>query len=260
MKISAVIIARDEEQKIGDAIRSVEWADEVLLVDAESTDRTREIAEELGAKVIVNPWPGFAKQKQFGVDAAANDWIFSLDADERVGPGLRDEILALKKQPEEKLAAGYRIPRLTYYIGRPVRHGGWYPDRQLRFFDRRRGHWGDRIIHESWQVNEGESVARLAGDILHFSVDSLEQHDEMIRTRYAPLGARQMFESGKRTSWLKIAAAGPAAFIRTFILKAGFLDGAPGWHIARFAAKHARLKHELLRDLQEDRRPRNDTD
>lgn len=255
MRISAVIIACDEEEKIGDAVRSVGWADEVLVIDSESTDRTRELAEELGARLIVNSWPGFAAQKQFGVDAAENDWIFSLDADERVSPELREEILRLKARPEETLSAGYRVPRLAFYMGRPVRHGGWHPDRQLRFFDRRRGRWSDRVIHESWRVNTGERVERLNGDILHYSVDTLQQHNEMIRTRYAPLGAQQMFESGKRTSQLKIAVAGPAAFVSTYILKAGFLDGSAGWHIARFAAKHASLKHRLLRELQEKAEP-----
>ena len=251
MKVSAVIIGCDEEEKIGDAVRSVGWADEVVVVDSGSADRTREIAEELGVRVIVNPWPGFARQKQFGVDAAENDWIFSLDADERVSEELREEILQLKARSEETLAAGYRMPRLAFYMGRAVRHGGWYPDWQLRFFDRRRGRWSDRVIHESWRVNAGERVEQLKGDILHYSVDSLEQHDEMIRTRYAPLGARQMFESGKRTSRLKIPVAGPAAFISTYLLKAGFLDGSAGWHIAMFAAKHARLKHKILGELQE---------
>ncbi|MFL6373937.1 MAG: glycosyltransferase family 2 protein [Pyrinomonadaceae bacterium] len=257
MKISAVIIARDEEQKIGDALRSVAWADEVLLVDSESTDRTREIAEELGARIIVQPWLGFSKQKQFAVDSAANDWIFSLDADEAVSPELRDEVLRLRDQREEDLAAGYRIPRLAFYVGKPVRHGGWYPDWQMRFFDRRRGHWSDRIIHESWRLDEGERIEKLKGEILHYSVDSIAEHDRMIRIRYAPLGARQMFDNGKRTTALKVASAGPAAFLGTYILKAGFLDGSAGWHIATFAAKHARLKHQMLRDLQKDNRQRN---
>ena len=255
VKISAVIIACDEEEKIGDAVGSVAWADEVLVVDSGSTDRTREIAEELRARVIVNPWPGFAAQKQFGVDAAANDWIVSLDADERVSEELRKEILRLARQPEETLAAGYRIPRLNFYVGRRVRHGGWYPNLQLRLFDRRRGGWGDRIIHESWQVNEGERVEGLKGDIHHHSIDSLEQHEEMLRSRYAPLGAQQMYESGKRASRLKMLAAGPVGFLRTYILKAGFLDGSAGWHIARFAAKHDRLKYQLLRDLQKRSKP-----
>src|SRR5947208_5213000 len=128
MKISAVIIAGNEEAKIADAVRSVDWADEVLVVDSESTDRTREIAESLGARVIEREWPGFSAQKQFGADSAENDWIFSLDADERVSAGLKAEILAIRDADES--ADAYRIPRLAFYLGRPVRHGGWYPDWQ----------------------------------------------------------------------------------------------------------------------------------
>ena len=123
MKISAVIISCNEEKNIEDAIRSVSWADEVLVVDSESTDRTREIAESLGARVVVNAWPGFSKQKQYAVDHVANDWIFSLDADERVSAELRAEILELQKG--DGSVDGYRIPRLSYYMGRAIKHGGW---------------------------------------------------------------------------------------------------------------------------------------
>jgi glycosyltransferase involved in cell wall biosynthesis len=252
MKISAVIITRDEEAKIGDAIRSVAWADEVIVVDSESTDGTRKIAQELAARVIVNPWPGFSKQKQFGLDAASNDWILSLDADERVSPELAAEIQQLGVHPASSLAAGYRIPRLSYYMGRAIRHTGWYPDRQLRLFDRRRARWNDNVIHESVRVDGGETVDDLGGDILHFSVDSPAHHHEMIGTRYAPLGARQMFDRGKRTSALGVAMAGPAAFLQSYVLKAGFLDGFPGFCISRFAAHHAFLKHLLLWEMQRE--------
>src|SRR2546421_3991469 len=124
MQISVVIIAGNEEEKIGDAIRSVAWADEVLVIDSESTDRTRGIAESMGARVITREWPGFAAQKQFGVGEAKHDWIFSLDADERVSDPLRDEVLALAAAAT---IAGYRLPRLSYYMGRAIRHSGWYP-------------------------------------------------------------------------------------------------------------------------------------
>jgi glycosyltransferase involved in cell wall biosynthesis len=250
MKISAVIIAGNEEAKIADAVRSVAWADEVLVVDSESTDRTREIAEGLGAHVIVNAWPGFSAQKQFGVDNASNDWVFSLDADERVSSALRESIERIRATRSASLPAAYRIPRLTYYLGQPVRHGGWYPDRQTRLFDRRHGKWNGRIIHESWSVNDGSEIADLDGNIIHYTVDTLDEHERMIRTRYAPLGAKHMFESGRRSSHLALLAAGPAAFIQTYLLKLGALDGAAGWHIARFAAMHARLKHEMLLEMQ----------
>src|SRR4051794_29616687 len=119
MNISAVIIAGDEEEKIADAIRSVEWVDEVIVVDSESTDSTRQIAEEMGAYVISRPWPGFAAQKQFGVEAASFDWILSLDADERISPALRDEIHGVMNMPMSLRPDGFKIPRLTYYMGRP---------------------------------------------------------------------------------------------------------------------------------------------
>jgi glycosyltransferase involved in cell wall biosynthesis len=254
MQISAVIIAGNEETKIGDAIRSVQWADEILVIDSESTDRTREIAESLGARVIRRPWPGFAAQKQFGVDQSKNDWIFSLDADERVSDDLRDAITTLQKAHEDGPIAGYRIPRLSYYMDRPIRHSGWYPDWQLRLFDRKRARWSDDVIHESVKADDGAAVGELKGDIIHLSVDTPLQHHEMIGKRYAPLAARQMYDRGRRTSAFRVAVAGPMAFVSHFVLKAGFLDGFPGFCIARFAGHHAFLKHLLLWQLQQDKR------
>lgn len=245
MKISAVIVSFNEESNIADAIKSVEWADEVIVVDSHSEDRTREIAAASGATVIERDWPGFAAQKQFAADSAKNDWVLSLDADERVSPELRDEILKI-----EDGADGYRIPRLSIYMGRRVRHGGWYPDRQLRLFDRRKGRWKQVRVHESVTMDEGASIGSLRGDILHYSVESAAHHHRMIGERYAPLAAEQMLAEGRRTSPLSIAAAGPTAFIRSYLLKAGFLDGLAGLAIAKFAAHHAFLKHLLLWEMQ----------
>lgn len=250
MKISAVIIAGNEEQKIATAIESVQWADEVVVIDSESTDRTRDIAEAMGCRVVVRKWTGFAEQKQFGVDSALNDWIFSLDADEIVSDELRREIEMIGNIPENRNAAGYSIPRLSYYMDRPIRHSGWYPDWQLRLFDRRRAGWNDAIVHESVKVFNGEAVEKLKGEILHFSVDNATQHHSMIGTRYAPLSARKMFDSGRRTTRIEVMMAGPLAFVTTFFLRAGFLDGFPGYCIARFAAQHAFLKYLILFELQ----------
>ena len=256
MKISAVIIALNEEENIADAIKSVAWADEVLVVDSESTDETRAIAESLKAKVVTKKWEGFSKQKQFAVDNAAHDWIFSLDADERVSDRLKEEILKLKNQLENSLASGYKIPRLTFYMNRWIRHGGWYPDWQLRFFDRRKGKWKDVLIHESVEMQENARVEKLSGDILHYSIPDAAYHNQMIANRYAPLAAEQMFGCGRRTSPFKIFTAGIIAFLQTYILKLGFLDGLPGFCIARFAAHHAFLKHLLLWEIQESPKPR----
>jgi len=250
VKISAVIISFNESANIREAIRSVDWADEILLVDSGSTDDTREIAAELGARVITRAWPGFARQKQFAVDNAVNDWIFSLDADERVSVKLKDEILGLKALPEDDLAKGYKIPRLTLYMGREIRGGGWYPDWQLRLFDRRSGKWKDIAIHESVEMAPGAKVENLSGDILHHSISNAAYHHKMIGERYAPLAAQQMFETGRRTTRFKVRTAGFTTFIHTYFLKGGFRDGFAGFVIARFAAHHAFLKHLLLWEMQ----------
>lgn len=253
MKITAAIITFNEESNIRDAISSVEWADEVLVVDSESTDRTCKIAGSMGARVISRPWPGFSAQKQFAVDEAANDWILSLDADERVSPGLRQEISEIIAQGPNY--DGYTIPRLSFYMGKPIRHSGWYPDRQLRLFDRTKGRWKEVAIHESFEMQPTSKAGELRGDLYHYSVENAEHHHRMIGERYAPLSAHQMYESGRRTSSIGVISAGPIAFIRSYFLKMGILDGLPGFCISRFAAHHAFLKHLMLWELQNKRPP-----
>jgi len=253
VKISVCIITFNEENKITEAVESVAWADEVLIVDSESTDRTRAIAESLGAKVLIKKWAGFSKQKQFAADSAAHDWIFSLDADERISEKLKDEILKLRSAPKNVLADGYRIPRLSFYMNRPIRHGGWYPDWQLRFFNRRQGNWKDVLIHESVQMKTNAIIEKLTGDILHYTVENASHHHRMIGTRYAPLAAEQMFVRGKKASVFKVATVGSTTFLQNYILKGGFLDGFAGFCIARFAAHHAFLKYLLLWELQSKR-------
>lgn len=248
MKISACIIAFNEEKNIARAIKSVDWADEIVVVDSESTDRTKEIAAQLGAKVVTQKWLGFARQKQLAVEIAENDWIFSLDADEEVSTELRNEILKLKSG--RNFADAYRISRLAIYLNRPIRYGGWYPDWQIRLFNRKKGRWLDVIIHESVQMDSDAKISRLRGDILHYSVNSLWQHNRMIAERYAPLAAQQMFNDGKRTSIPKIVLSGCFSFIRSYFLKLGFLDGFPGFCIAYFAAHNSMMKHLLLWEMQ----------
>ena len=250
MQITATLITLNEADNIRDACESVAWADEILVVDSQSTDDTRDIAVRAGARVIINPWPGFARQKQFAVDQATHDWIFSLDADERLSPELRAAIDQLRDQDDDGLADGYRVARRAFYMDRWIRGGGWYPDYQLRLFNRARGHWRERIIHESVVMDQGTKVDTLRGDLLHYSMRDPAHHRQMIEQRYAPLGAEQMFREGKRTSALQSSLAGPAAFIRSFVLKGGFRDGRAGWTIARMAGYHASLKHSILRERQ----------
>ena len=246
MKISAVIIAGNEEAKIAEAIESVSFADEVLVVDSDSVDGTAAISRQLGARVIVKPWMGFSKQKQFAVESAEHDWILSIDADERVSAALRSEIEAIRTSKETEVAA-FRIPRLSFYLDRPIRHSGWYPDRQIRLFDRRKASWNDREIHES--VETAGPVNNLTGDLLHYSVDNPSHHHRMIGERYAPFSALMAYESGQRGSIAKVVFSPISTFVRNFILKVGFLDGLPGFAVCWFSAHHAFLKNLILWEL-----------
>jgi glycosyltransferase involved in cell wall biosynthesis len=250
LKISATIITFNEAENIRAACESLAWADEIIVVDSESTDATREIAVECGARVITRAWTGFAAQKQFAADQAAHEWVFSLDADERVSAPLRASIEDLLYTSDTQLSDGYRVARRSFYMNRWIRGGGWYPDHQLRLYRRARGRWTGAYIHESVKMDEGARVSILRGDLLHYSVRDAAHHHRMIGERYAPLAARQAFEQGRRTTPLKIAVASPSAFLRSYILKAGFRDGLAGLAIARFAAHHAFLKNLLLWELQ----------
>src|SRR5260370_9010938 len=254
MRISATIITFNEAENIRDACASVAWADEVVVVDSESTDTTRKIAQECGARVIVNPWSGFAAQKQFAVEAARHDWILSLDADERVSAELQASIKALRDSDESCLADGYRVARRAFYLGRWIRGGGWYPDYQLRLFKRTLGRWSPRLIHESVTMKPGAKVETLSGDLLHYSMRDPEHHRQMIEDRYAPLGAQQMFADGKRTSRVAKLLAGPMTYLRSLILKGGWRYGRAGLTIPKLAAHHASLKPALLYKIQNQHR------
>jgi glycosyltransferase involved in cell wall biosynthesis len=248
MEITATIITFNEESNIKAACESVAWADEVVVVDSNSTDATRDLAERCGARVIVNNWPGFGAQKQFAVEQAKHEWIFSLDADERVSDELKRSIEELRNS--KTVADGYQVARRTFYQQRWIRGGGWYPDYQLRLFRKSKGHWKQRHIHESVTMEPGARVEKLKGDLLHYTSPNASHHNRIIGERYAPLAARQMFEEGRRTSVLGVATAGPAAFIRSWILKGGVRDGLAGFAIASFAAHHAFLKHLMLWEIQ----------
>jgi glycosyltransferase involved in cell wall biosynthesis len=250
MKISATIITLNEEENIREACESLAWADEIVVVDSGSTDKTVEIAESCGARVISREWKGFSAQKQFAAEQTLNDWIFSLDADERVSEELEASIATLRKRSDNELAGGYRVARRSFYQERWIKGGGWYPDWQLRLYKKSVGHWEPRLIHESVKMESAARVEKLAGDILHYSGKDAAYHHRMIGERYAPLAAQQMLEEGRRTTPLKIATAAPSAFIGSYILKGGFRDGLAGLSIASFAAHHAFLKHIMLWEKQ----------
>jgi hypothetical protein len=263
-EISATIITLNEEKNIARTIRSLAAADEVIIVDSGSTDATCAIATEMGARLIHNPWPGYAAQKNFAARLARHDWILSLDADEELNPEARQALTRWKNsQPQ---AAGYRWPRCAWYMGRWIRHSGWYPDWKLRLYDRRHGEWRGEYVHESVvlhgppiQPGEGTPagpapgsaagpIPILAGKILHYSAETPAEQNERIE-RYTDLAAREMVSHGRRATAFDLSLAPPFTFLQTYFLKLGFLDGRAGFHIARAAAHYVRRKYEKLKAL-----------
>jgi glycosyltransferase involved in cell wall biosynthesis len=244
--VSATIITRNEARNIERAIRSLACADEIIVVDSESTDNTASIARSLGATVITHAFEGFAAQKNFATAQARHDWILSLDADEELNPAAQQGIEQWKASTPA--ANGYRFTRRARYLGRWIGHSGWYPDYKVRLFHRRRGQWQGAYVHESVVV-EGR-VETLPGEILHYTCDSLEEHRERIEF-YTDLAAREMFDQGKRVSPLGRWLTPPWIFLETYLFRGGILDGREGFLIARMAARYVCRKFEKLQRLRE---------
>lgn len=242
-RVTATVITFNEAANIEAALVSLGFADEIVVVDSESTDDTVAIARRFTDKVWVRPWPGYIAQKNFAAAQASHDWILSLDADERVSPPLADEIRGL---PAEDAVAGYRIPRVTFHLGRWLRSTDWYPDYQLRLYDRRRARWSGRHVHES--VTADGPVGRLGGEILHYAYRDLSHH-LLTMDRYTTLAARQMFEDGRRAGWWDLALHPPAAFLRNYVLRGGFRDGVPGLIVSAMNARYVGLKLAKLWEL-----------
>lgn len=244
--VSAVLIAQNEEKTIVDALASVAFCDEIVVVDSGSTDGTREVAAAAGARVVVNaPWPGFTAQRDFATRAARHDWVLALDADERVGAPLREEVQALRARGFA--AAGYRIPRVAWYLGRWVRATDWYPDWQVRLFDRTRGAWQGDLVHESFAVRG--PVGRLRGDLEHHPYADISDHLRKIDS-YTTLWARQAFAAGRRSNVLDMSAGASWAFFRNYVLKRGFVLGSTGFVISVLNTHYTFAKLAKLRELE----------
>lgn len=246
IRISACVVALNEEDRIGECLASLDFCDELLVVDSHSSDRTREIASEQGARVIERDWPGHVAQKEFAIRAADHDWVLCLDADERLSPELRREIIALRDAGFAR-HAGWSFPRLSNYLGTWVRHGSWYPNRQLRLFDRRRGHYGGVDPHD--RVETDDSVGRLAGELIHYPYRGLSHH---LRTMdsYTTLSARGLFERGRRASVWDLVLRPPARFLRFLVLRRGFLLGWKGLLLSALDAQSVLLKYAKLLCIQ----------
>ncbi|WP_353191339.1 glycosyltransferase family 2 protein [Pandoraea pnomenusa] len=246
MPLTVTILTRNERHNIAECIASVQsFASQIVVVDNASTDGTADIARAAGAEVHVTPdWPGFGPQKNRALSYATQPWVLSLDADERVTPESAAEIATAVANGANGAHAGYRMPRLSQFLGQWVKHCGWYPDYVLRLFRRDAGRFSDNLVHERVIV-EGE-IGTLTHHLLHYSYTEARQVDDKVQ-RYARAGAKEMALRGKRVSPLKPWINGGWAFVRTYVLRRGFLDGATGAAIARMNARSAFLKYDLLR-------------
>lgn len=237
-RLSLIVITKNEEANIRRCLASVPFADEIVVVDSASTDRTVEVARSLGAKVLQpEDWPGFGPQKQRALDHASGKWILSLDADEWIGPELAEEIRTVIADPES--ADAWRMPRRNRFCGEIVRHGGWWPDHVLRLFRKSKARFSEDRVHES--VIADGAVATLKNPIEHDTIVSLEDAREKA-ARYGAIAARQLAERGRQGSAAKAALRAAAAYLRAFVFRLGFLEGRLGHRVARYQAAYTYKK------------------
>ena len=244
-KLSVTIITKNEAADIGAALASVAFADERIVVDAHSTDDTVAIARQRAERVIVRDWAGYIDQKNYAASQASHDWILSLDADERVTPALADEIKTTLAAAQAHHA--YRIPRVTWHLGRWIRTTDWYPDHQLRLYDRRSAQWTGKYVHESVTVRG--TVGQLRHELQHYAYRDIADHLETM-DRYTTLAARQMYESGRRAGVWQVGGHPPLAFLRNYVARGGFKDGVAGLVISAMNAYYVFLKFAKLWELQ----------
>jgi len=242
MKITATIITLNEERNIARAIESLRCADEILIVDSGSVDRTVELANNLGARVIEAGWRGYAAQKNWAAEQASHDWILSLDADEALSEALEAELWTLKKTGARH--DGYTMPRLARYLGRWILHSGWYPDRKVRLYDRRKAQWVGEFVHESVVVTG--RVAHLESNLLHFTCESLSEHLKTL-DRYTTLAAQEIAARRMHVPLHRLIFDPGWTFFKSYVLQRGFQDGLEGLTIAYMAAFYTFLKYSKAR-------------
>jgi len=248
--LSVVIVAQDESRTIARVLQAIKnLVDEIVLVDSGSTDGTPQIATDNGARVVHQDWLGYAAQKNFAIDMAVGDWILSLDADEIVSPELNTEIAIMLSNPNIESCDGYRIPRVLYIGDTPVRHGGFYPDAQLRLFKRGKGRFNDRLVHEAIKVNG--PVGMLKHDLLHYAYADISGFTAAME-KYAQLSAAEYKRSGK-ASWkghpLNELVHPTWTFFYRYVVRAGFLDGELGWRLNSIYSDYVRNKIRYSRQL-----------
>jgi glycosyltransferase involved in cell wall biosynthesis len=247
--LTVTIITLNEEKNILRALKSVSWAEEILIIDSGSTDRTLELAESVplpsSIRILLNPWPGYGQQKNFAQKQATHDWILNIDADEEVSPQLRLEIeTQLEAVNSGTLTAdGFYFPRKTYYLGKWIRHGGWYPNHLTRIANRRHARWTEPRVHEELQVTG--KVLGLKQALHHFGFSSI--HDQIITNlNFSRLGSEALKQTGQRHNLRKLVTKPIGKFLETYVLKRGFLDGLPGFIISINASHSMFLKYAYL--------------
>lgn len=246
VKISATIITLNEERHIQRCLSSLhDVADELVVVDSGSRDRTLKIVEESGARLFTRPWTNYSDQKNFATGLASHEWILSVDADECLSDSLRESLLEVKAGHPS--ADAYAFPRMAFYLGRWIRHSGWYPDYKTRLYAKDRAWWEGEFVHEHLVV-KGQT-SRLKGDLLHYTCDSLTEHAQRL-DHYTSLAAQALWTNGQKASLLGVMTSPLTAFAKSYLLKTGFLDGYHGVLIAGFAAYYNFLKLAKLRELQ----------
>jgi glycosyltransferase involved in cell wall biosynthesis len=243
-RLSACLITLNEEHNLPRALASLEGiADEIIVVDSGSTDKTASIAREHGVALFERAWTNYSEQKNFAAECAQNEWVFSMDADEELSSALQTSLLDWKKRDPQ--FAVYEMARKTWYLGAWVKHSGWYPDFQRRLYRRDRARFSG-MIHEALRF-EGKP-GRLNGDLLHYTVRSFAEHEQKVE-RYALLAAQQMYAAGERSWRSAVWFATPWSWFQNYFLRGGFLDGYRGALIAQMAARAVRIKYENLGKL-----------
>lgn len=249
--ISVVIITFNEERNIARCIDSLQGvADEIVVLDSFSKDKTEEICRSKGVKFFQHAFDGHIQQKNRAITYASYPHVISLDADEALSDELKKSILAVK---ENFILDGYSMNRLTNYCGKWIRHSGWYPDTKLRLWDSRKGEWRGINPHDKYELFDGGKEGFLKGDLLHYSYYTIDQHRAQIE-KFSSIAAKALFDMGKKSTVLHLIIKPVAKFIRNYILKAGFLDGASGWTICRLTAKETYMKYAKLRKMNHSKK------
>jgi len=244
-KISVTVRTFNEEQNIRECLESVAWADEIVVVDSQSTDRTVAISQEFTDRIIIQPWLGHIRQSQFATDKTTNLWVLHMDADERVSPELRDEILALDL--EKSVCDAYEMPRKHFFMQQWIDHSAWYPDYKIRLFRKDRCAWGGYAPHDEVKVKGRKK--KLRHDILHYIYRDIA-HFAATKNTYSSLTAEAHFQNNKRARMIDVTLRPVYAFLYRYFVRLGILDGIPGFTISIMESHAVFMKYLKLYELQ----------